>query len=122
LSLQSNDGAFTMNPTPVRSNRRTFILRSVSTGAALCGGALSASASAAEKKRVEENEPRAATLGYRHDSASADKKRFPKHQASQKCNNCVAWLGKTADAWAECDLLGDRLVASPGWCSSYVKA
>jgi hypothetical protein len=76
----------------------------------------------ATPKRVEESEPKAASLGYRHDTAKVDKARFPKHSPGEKCTNCMAWLGKPADAWAECDLMADRLVAAGGWCSSYVKA
>jgi hypothetical protein len=34
----------------------------------------------------------------------------------------MAWLGKAADPWAECDLTPDKLVNNGGWCSSYVKA
>jgi PP-loop superfamily ATP-utilizing enzyme len=101
------------------SNRRVFVIRAVATGAALC--AVSA-APASTKKRVEEAEAKAQQLGYKHDSANVDKKRFPKHQAAERCTNCVAWLGKANDPWAECDLLADRLVANGGWCSSYVKA
>jgi hypothetical protein len=33
----------------------------------------------------------------------------------------MAWLGKPSDAWAECDLMVDKLVANAGWCSSFVK-
>jgi High potential iron-sulfur protein len=104
-----------MNP----SNRRIFVIQAAAVGAALCGAAAPARAS---KKKVEESEPKAVQLGYKHDTANVDKKRFPKHAASEKCNNCVAWLGKAADPWAECDLLADRLVSNGGWCSSYVKA
>ena len=100
------------------SNRRTFMLHVAAGGAALvCAGPAGAT-----PKRVEETEPKAASLGYRHDTTKVDKAKFPKHSPSEKCSNCMAWLGKPADAWAECDLMADRLVASGGWCSSYVKA
>jgi High potential iron-sulfur protein len=99
------------------SNRRTFIIHAAVGSAALCCG----SAMAAPKK-IEENDPKGASLGYRHDSAQVDAKRFPKHTPAEKCNNCMAWLGKSSDAWAECDLTPDKLVANGGWCSSYVKA
>ncbi len=98
------------------SNRRVFMMTVVAGGTALACGQV-----AAAPKRVEENEPKAVSLGYRHDSAQVDAKRFPKHTANEKCNNCMAWLGKPSDPWAECDLMADRLVANGGWCSSYVK-
>ena len=99
------------------TTRRIFVLHAAAgAGALACGHALAA------PKKFEESEPKAASLGYKHDSAQVDKARFPKHSASEKCNNCMAWLGKSADPWAECDLTADRLVANGGWCSSYVKA
>jgi len=103
-----------MQPT----HRRTFMLRVAAGGAAIaCTGPTGAAL-----KRVEENEPKAMSLGYRHESAKVDKAKFPKHGAAEKCSNCMAWLGKPTDAWAECDLMADRMVAAGGWCSSYVKA
>lgn len=100
------------------STRRVFMLKLVAGSAALSG----TTRLMAAPKKVEENEPKAMSLGYRHDSAQVDTKKFPKHAAGQKCNGCMAWLGKPTDAWAECDLMADRLVAGGGWCSSYVKA
>jgi hypothetical protein len=102
-----------MHPTP----RRVFMLKLVSGTAAI---AATGSLQAAPKK-VEESEPKAASLGYKHDSSQVDTKKFPKHVAGQKCTGCMAWLGKPSDAWAECDLMADRLVNGAGWCSSFVK-
>jgi len=98
-------------------NRRIFIIKVAVGGTGLA----SSSIVAAAPKRVEETEPKAVSLGYRHESAQVDKAKFPKHSADQKCNNCIAWLGKPSDPTAECDLIVDRLVANGGWCSSYVK-
>ena len=98
------------------SNRRSFVIHvAAASGAIACGQAM------ASPKKFEESESKAVSLGYKHDTAKVDKARFPKHSASEKCNNCMAWLGKAADPWAECDLTADRLVANGGWCSSYVK-
>jgi hypothetical protein len=103
---------------PEQKQRRIFIAAVVSGSAGLACG----SAAASSIRRVEESEPKATSLGYRHDSNQVDKRRFPKHKAGERCNNCMAWLGTPTEAWAECDLMADRLVAGPGWCSSYVKA
>lgn len=73
-------------------------------------------------KKVEENEPKATAIGYRHDSAKVDRARYPKHNVDQRCHNCLAWApAKAADEWGECDLMSDRLVHRNGWCSSYKK-
>lgn len=73
-------------------------------------------------KRVEEAEPKATAIGYRHDSAKVDKARYPKHDPAQRCHNCLAFApDKPSDEWGECDLMSDRLVNRNGWCSSYKK-
>jgi hypothetical protein len=87
------------------TNRRTFMLRVAAGSAALaCTGPTGAAL-----KQIEENEPKAMSLGYRHESAKVDKAKFPKHGAAEKCSNCMAWLGKPTQAWAECDLMADRI-------------
>ena len=99
------------------TNRRVFMIQ-VATGstALACGAAL-----AAPSKRVEETEPKAVSLGYKHDTAQVDSKKFSKHKPTEKCSGCMAWLGKPAEPWAECDLMADRMVSNGGWCSSFVK-
>lgn len=99
------------------SNRRVFMMKVIAGSTVLA----SASQVSAASKRVEENEPKAVSLGYRHDTTKVDKAKYPKHSASEKCSGCMAWLGKPADAAAECDLITDRLVSNAGWCSSFVK-
>lgn len=73
-------------------------------------------------KKVEETEPKATAIGYKHDSARVDKARYPKHEPGHQCNNCLAFAPeKPTDEWGECDLMSDRLVHRNGWCSSYKK-
>lgn len=97
--------------------RRIFMIQAALGGAALACG----QAAVAAPSKIDESDPKAKSLGYKHDSSQVDKAKFPKHAAGEKCTNCMAWLGKPTDAWAECDLLVNKLVAGPGWCSSYVK-
>jgi len=99
------------------TQRRIFMIHTV----LAAGGLTCAGISRAAAKKVDENEPKAKSLGYRHDTTQVDRAKFPKHSPSEKCNSCMAWLGKPSDTWAECDLMADRSVAAPGWCSSYVK-
>jgi len=73
-------------------------------------------------KKVEETEPKATAIGYKHDSARVDKARYAKHDVAQRCHNCLAFApDKPTDEWGECDLMSDRLVHRNGWCSSYKK-
>ncbi len=99
-------------------NRRSVLLVPIAVGTfSLCSTAVQAAL-----KKVEETEPKATAIGYRHDSTKVDRARYPKHEAAQKCQNCLAWApDKPADEWGECDLMSDRLVNRNGWCSSYKK-
>jgi hypothetical protein len=99
-------------------NRRVFLMAPVVAGTT----ALHTRTSHAALKNVEETEPKATAIGYRHDSTKVDKARYPKHDATQKCHNCLAWApDKPTDEWGECDLMSDRMVNRNGWCSSYKK-
>lgn len=94
-------------------NRRIFLIAAVPACAA-AGNALAA------PKKAEENEPKALAVGYKHDTTKVDRARYPKHQPTQNCANCLAYApAKPTDEWGECDLMSDRLVHRDGWCSSY---
>jgi hypothetical protein len=98
------------------SNRRIFMMQIAASGGLLaCGRAF------AEIKKIEETEPKAQALGYKHDTAQVDGKKFTKHTAGETCGGCLAWLGKRSDPWGSCDIFADRLVANGGWCVTYVK-
>ena len=70
-----------MTPT----TRRIFIRRSVAGTCAVLAAPLVARAAPA---RVDEADETAQALGYKHDTAKVDAKRYPNHAASQKCSNC----------------------------------
>jgi len=94
--------------------RRVFLITAASPACIAAGVARAA------LKKVEENEPKALAVGYRHDTKKVDDARYPKHQATQHCANCLAFAPENPDdEWAECDLMSDRLVYKDGWCSSY---
>jgi exopolysaccharide biosynthesis protein len=98
------------------TNRRQFIIQiSVASGAVMAGQAF------AQAPMVAEADPQAVALGYKADSTKVDEKKFPKHEASQKCNNCSLFQGKPTDAAAGCPLFAGKQVAGPGWCSAWVK-
>ena len=99
-------------------NRRYFLIAPLAAGTI----GLHVPKARAAFKRVEESEPKATAIGYRHDSVKVDRARYPKHDDTQKCQNCLAWAPeKPADEWGECDLMSDRMVNRNGWCSSYKK-
>jgi hypothetical protein len=98
------------------SNRRVFMMQVVAGTSALA-----AAGAATAQARLEENDPQAVALGYKHDTTKVDRAKFPKHTNDQKCTNCQLYQGKATDAWGGCPLFGAKQVAGPGWCSAWVK-
>ena len=99
------------------SNRRTFILQVVAAGS----GSLVAAGAMAQAPKLEESDPQAVALGYKHDTTKVDNKKYPKHDVAQKCNGCQLFQAKPTDAWGPCSIFGGKQVAGPGWCSAWVK-
>ena len=98
------------------SARRRFIVRVVAAGAATAAPAAFAQA------HVDEADEQAVALGYRHDSAQVDGRKYPKHEASQHCGNCSFFQGKPTDAWGGCAMFGRKHIARAGWCMAWAKA
>jgi hypothetical protein len=76
-------------------------------------------------------DPTATALGYNHEASKVDTAKFPKKAAAdgpeQKCNNCslfqgggVKVTGKEGD-WGKCTIFQGKLVATEGWCNSWLK-
>ncbi|MFO1323525.1 MAG: high-potential iron-sulfur protein [Burkholderiales bacterium] len=99
------------------STRRRFIL--VVPAAAL---ALAASPTAsAQAAKLEETDPQAVALGYRHDATKVDAKKFPAYAAGHNCANCQLFQGKPGEALGACGAVGGKLVNAKGWCVAWVK-
>ena len=75
----------------------------------------------AQAAKVDEKDPQAVSLGYKHDTNKVDKAKYPNHDVSQKCSSCQLFQGKAGDAWGPCPIFGGKQVAANGWCSAYVK-
>lgn len=98
------------------SNRRVFMMQVVAGTSALA-----AAGAATAQTRLDEKDPQAIALGYKHDTTKVDRAKFPKHTNDQKCTNCQLFQGKATDAWGGCPLFGAKQVAGPGWCSAWAK-
>ena len=98
------------------SNRREFIVQ-----VGLASGALAAPSTWAQTAALAETDVQAAALSYKVDTTKVDAKKFPKHSAEQKCNNCALYQGKAADAAAGCPLFAGKTVSGKGWCSAWAK-
>jgi len=73
---------------------------------------------------VDESEPLAQKLGYRHDASEVDTAAFPKRLgaqgARQFCDNCAMFDGEPGDPDAPCSIFQNRRVAGRGWCNAWV--
>jgi DMSO/TMAO reductase YedYZ molybdopterin-dependent catalytic subunit len=69
--------------------------------------------------RLDEAEPVAMALGYKHDASKIDAAKQPRHKAGQVCRNCIQWKGTDTDAWGPCGIFPKKLVNANGWCTTY---
>jgi hypothetical protein len=75
----------------------------------------------AQAAKLEETDPQAIALGYRHDATKVDAKKFPTYAAGNNCANCQLFQGKTGETLGPCGAFGGKLVNAKGWCAAWVK-
>ncbi len=102
----------------MKHRRRSFLIGIAGTASAL---AASRFAMAQANAPLSERDPQAKALGYKADAAKVDKAKFPKYVAGQLCGNCQLYQGKKTGATGPCALFSNKLVASKGWCSAWVR-
>jgi len=100
-----------------QSNRRVFMLQVAAGSSAL----VLANAHAQAAPLVNEKDAQAMALGYAADTTKVDAKKFPKHAATQLCNNCALYTGKAGEASGPCGIFPGKQVAAKGWCSAWAK-
>ena len=98
--------------------RRQFVLNTLPLTAVLLGSARLASAQPA---RLDESDALATALGYKHDAAKVDAKKFPAYAAGRNCLNCQLFQGAATDSWAVCGAVGGKQVNAKGWCVAWAK-
>ena len=83
-------------------------------------GATAPQASGGEK--LQESDPTAQALGYRHSADAVDPAEYPRFEPGQACANCSLYLaGQSSDpGWGGCSLFPGKLVDAQGWCNAYV--
>jgi hypothetical protein len=74
---------------------------------------------AADLPHLEETDPTAAALGYKHDVTQVDKARYPQFKAGEACGNCRFFQGKPGDTWGPCQLFPGKATNTKGWCAGY---
>ncbi len=100
------------------SNRRTFMLQVVASGAVLSASQAMAQGAA---PKLSETDAQAVGLGYKLDTIKVDAKKYPNHAATQNCASCQLFQGKPKDAAGGCPLFTGKQVVATGWCSAWAK-
>jgi hypothetical protein len=98
----------------MNASRRSFVMSSIGLGATLW-----LTRARADAPHLSVTDPAAKAVGYTEDASKVDKTKYSNYAAGQTCANCSLFSGKSTDKWGGCTLFGDKLVAGPGWCSSY---
>ena len=101
-------------------SRRRFLVASGAALAAPMGLALvSARVQAAELPHLDEADPTASALGYKHDASKVDAAKYPAHKPTQVCSGCSLVQGAAADAWRPCGIFPGKAVNAKGWCAAF---
>ena len=97
--------------------RRQFILTLLPATLALG----SAAQALAQPARVDENDPAAKGIGYKHDASKVDAAKYPAFAKGKVCSGCALYQGKAGEAWGACPIVAGKLVNANGWCTAWVK-
>ena len=112
-------------------SRRKFISTTSRTAAtipvvAVFGGVAYGQEAGGAAAKLEESNPTADALGYRHDANEVDVDRFPKRASeegkTQFCDNCLHYKPSDEEGWGPCAIFPGFVVAAKGWCNVWVKA
>lgn len=72
---------------------------------------------------VKEDDPLAASLGYKHEASAVDTAKYPKRAgaegAKQFCHNCQFYTARGDSGWGDCTILRGGVVKAEGWCNSW---
>jgi len=101
-----------------QTTRRTFMMQVAAGSSVLVASSAMAQAAA---PKLDDKDPQAVALAYIADTTKVDAKKFPKHTAAQRCDNCQLYTGKAKEPMGPCTLFAGKQVAAAGWCSAYVK-
>ncbi|MEM7610496.1 MAG: high-potential iron-sulfur protein [Pseudomonadota bacterium] len=69
---------------------------------------------------LEESDPVAQALGYKHDASEIDTAKYPGRgaEANEYCRNCALYVAG-GGGWGACSIFAGKAVNAEGWCASY---
>ena len=106
---------------PSDNTRRRFLqLAVLGAAAAPLAQLYVAPARADDLPQLDEADATANALGYRHDTATVDKTKFPSHAPEQTCASCNLVQSPTG-AWRPCAIFPGKAVNEKGWCAAWAK-
>lgn len=101
-------------------NRRVFMIHAIAGTTALVvqGTAGAQAPAAASTQPVKETDAYPKSMGFRLNTASVDKAKFPRHDVAQKCSECQLFSGKSGEELGPCSFF-KRMVPPDGWCRNF---
>lgn len=73
--------------------------------------------------QLDEADPTAMALGYKHDASAVDVEKFPRRAgdegAAMFCDTCALYTGAENEEWGPCAIFPGKVVAAKGWCNSF---
>jgi hypothetical protein len=109
------------------ADRRVFMLKLIAGTSAALSAHTAARAQAAggasapvqiSNEPVKETDAYPRSMGFRLNTATVDKTKFPRHDVSQKCSNCQLYSGKPGEPMGGCSFF-KRMVPPDGWCRNF---
>lgn len=74
-------------------------------------------------RRLDENDPTAQALGYKHDVADVDAGKFPRSApvdgVQPNCANCALFQAGDGEQWGGCGIFPGKQVNAAGWCKAW---
>jgi hypothetical protein len=111
--------------------RRIFMLHAITgTSVIAAHGSAAAQAAAAASEPagtvpgpvvnvpVKETDAYPKSMGFKLNTASVDKVKFPRHEPTQKCIDCQLYSGKPGEQLGPCSFF-KKLVPPDGWCRNF---
>lgn len=77
----------------------------------------------ADDHRLQEDDPTAIALGYKHDASTVDITKYPRRGTpegqKQFCHNCKLYQAGE-DGWGGCGIFPGKQVKAEGWCGAWI--
>jgi hypothetical protein len=108
-----------LNSAGTQMSKRRLLLQGLSAGGAALLSGLGGGLARSAEPLLAESDPKAVELAYVSDAGRADRARFPKFAATQRCSSCSVYQGGAGSEDGGCVLFPGKRVTAAGWCSAW---